>query len=459
MATSHAKVYPAPEGPKTVAWTPDIETIPMADHDEDKSPDNSKVGNKGKPQVGQEGKDSDRLADLFKMLDAGHQAKFDIKLEQFFNLYDFDGSGNLTLAELIDALKLEARGAFTDEDVKQLLDEVDEDENDHLDLDEFKILVHKLRHIRKQRMQQNIKEWSDHYDYSKNEKRRTNRFCFNALQTLVAVRMKWLMVLLCMVVCGLSTPLLMLAHNGMHPNDFIYGVLQGSIWAFMPILAMGHWWFAFPTRYPIGWVALATAVACVWCMPYSVSYMCDGSVFMFHFDQERDASSTFVLTSCVGVTLTMSTFWFWQALYYGPITTPWYYAFSVLAPFFVIVYKMMGVFSITSIARNAVILLAFLLFVVLSSLAGYCGYKQPKDGVQGGQRGFISVAAFSIGILTMGLLNVFVDVYFNLDNDVLRIVMWLVWKFVAFCLINLWVESKNWINCDNNGIKKHILYN
>ena len=89
-------------GPKTLAWTSDIETIPIAGHREDESPDNAKIGDKDKlQQARQQGKEGARLAELFQMLDKGHQAKFEIKLTQFFKLYDFDGSATLTLAELI----------------------------------------------------------------------------------------------------------------------------------------------------------------------------------------------------------------------------------------------------------------------------------------------------------------------------------------------------------------------
>ena len=54
-----------------------------------------------------------------------------------------------------------------------------------------------------------------------------------AVKMLFFVKMKWFLILLCMVVCGLATPLLELAHNGLHPNDLVYGLFQG--------LCMGGW--------------------------------------------------------------------------------------------------------------------------------------------------------------------------------------------------------------------------
>jgi len=44
---------------------------------------------------------------------------------------------------------------------------------------------------------------------------------------MVQVKMKWVLMLVCIVVCALTTPLLILAHNGMHPHDLVYGFLQG----------------------------------------------------------------------------------------------------------------------------------------------------------------------------------------------------------------------------------------
>ena len=48
-----------------------------------------------------------------------------------------------------------------------------------------------------------------------------------AVQMMVQVKMKWVLMLVCIVVCALTTPLLILAHNGMHPHDLVYGFLQG----------------------------------------------------------------------------------------------------------------------------------------------------------------------------------------------------------------------------------------
>jgi len=52
----------------------------------------------------------------------------------------------------------------------------------------------------------------------------------------------------------------------------------------MPALAVGHWVLAYPRRYHFAWVILAGSVATVSTMPYLISQMCGGSMFMFYFD-------------------------------------------------------------------------------------------------------------------------------------------------------------------------------
>ena len=42
------------------------------------------------------------------------------------------------------------------------------------------------------------------------------------------VRVKWLLMLMCVMVCAVLAPLITLAHNGMRPNDMMFGFTQGS---------------------------------------------------------------------------------------------------------------------------------------------------------------------------------------------------------------------------------------
>ena len=42
------------------------------------------------------------------------------------------------------------------------------------------------------------------------------------------VRVKWLLMLMCVLVCAVLAPLITLAHNGMRPNDMMFGFTQGQ---------------------------------------------------------------------------------------------------------------------------------------------------------------------------------------------------------------------------------------
>ena len=75
----------------------------------------------------------------------------DIKLTQFFNLYDKDGSGTVSYDELKAALKLESEGEFTDEEFRCLMDESDADSSQSLDLPEFKQMIVKFRKMQQEK--------------------------------------------------------------------------------------------------------------------------------------------------------------------------------------------------------------------------------------------------------------------------------------------------------------------
>ena len=50
-----------------------------------------------------------------------------------------------------------------------------------------------------------------------------------------------------------------------------------------------------------------------------------------------------------------------------------------------------------------------------------------------------SMAAFGLPYLTVSLVRIFANVWIN-DTSSLRTPLWLLWKFVAFWLINLWAK-------------------
>ena len=54
------------------------------------------------------------------------------------------------------------------------------------------------------------------------------------------------------------------------------------------------------------------------------------------------------------------------------------------------------------------------------------------------------MAAFALPMLSIALVNVFVDFYFGIGESkwsgALRLGMWLVWKCVTFCMIHLWAK-------------------
>ena len=92
----------------------------------------------------------------------------DAQLAQFFKLYDHDGSGGLSHAELKHALKLESGGTLSDAEIEGLLESADKDGDRTLDVREFRRLLLKLGHIRHKRHHDAIRTRAKDYS-GKNE--------------------------------------------------------------------------------------------------------------------------------------------------------------------------------------------------------------------------------------------------------------------------------------------------
>ena len=145
---------------------------------------------------------------------------------------------------------------------------------------------------------------------------------FSALKMIFQVQVKRMLALECALVCIVLAPAMSLAFNGMHPHDMFFGLtrgrhryvcavqththththtrllyssrtciiviappsLQGLHWSIMPWVGLGHWVVAYPRRHHAWQVALAGALGTACCLPYTISYMCGGSIFMFLFD-------------------------------------------------------------------------------------------------------------------------------------------------------------------------------
>ena len=154
----------------------------------------------------------------------------DVKLTQFFNLYDKDGSGTVSYEELKAALKLESEGEFTDEDFRYLMDESDTDRNRSLDLAEFRQLIVKFRKMQQEKSASQLP--SDTRMQLKSKKITRHHLLCNGV---VLKLLSWpLGSDILFVVTSHMDALAFCIPSMQHPGYYIHGYFHATSWILYP---------------------------------------------------------------------------------------------------------------------------------------------------------------------------------------------------------------------------------
>lgn len=273
---------------------------------------------------------------------------------------------------------------------------------------------------------------------------RNQAACFSALK-LLGVKAKWFLMLECILIFLVMTPLVHVAYDHIQFNEIIRSVSWGISYCLSALFGLSVWLITHPKRYHAIWTLLTGAIMTTIIMLSELAYSCIGTLIA------PKNTAVYVIRMLSPYAATAISFIVVMLLYQGPIRSKGVFVCACILPFVPVIWRCFSLANefidsfVLSFLENLVPVLAFLMICGVGFFGGHIFFgwcwKSPGELIRRPERAFTGFVAATLPLASSGFLIIFFTIFASIpEGAVTRTFVWLGFKTLAFVTTKIWAK-------------------